>query len=228
MKKIAIFLTLGIISLGINAQSCSKYYPFSEGAISQLTLYDKKGKMAGMVEYSISDVGNNEMGETAKMNQKLIDEKGNLVYTSSYDVYCKDGIMSMDYRSLSRPELMQQFGDEVDMTVTGTNIDFPNDLSVGQELPDGGINVQINFSGMNMNMKTLITNRKVVGKESVTTPAGTFECYVITSTMELKMTTNMKHNQKQWIAEGVGVVKTEDYNKSGKVRNTGLLTSFTR
>ncbi|NND62936.1 MAG: hypothetical protein HKN48_07045 [Flavobacteriaceae bacterium] len=228
MKKIVITSLMVLFGLGINAQTCSKYYPFTEGAVSQLTMYNKKGKMQGMVEYSVEEVGSNGNGETAKMSHKLIDEKGNLISTSSYDVLCSNGIVSMDFRSLSRPEMMKQFGEDAEVSVTGTNIDFPNDLSVGQELPDGGINVKINFSGMNMNMKTSIVDRKVVGKESVTTPAGTFECYVITSTTVMKMGTNMRNDTKQWIAEGVGVVKVEDYNKSGKVRGMSLLTSFTK
>jgi hypothetical protein len=205
--------------------SCSKFYPFSEGATSQLSMYDKKGKISAIVEYSVHEVTTTGDGETATMSHKLIDDKGNLISTSSYDVFCKDGLVSIDFNSLTRPEMMQAFPD-AKTEVTGTNIDLPNDLSVGQELPDGGVDIKISMSGINMNMNIAIIDRKVEGKETVTTPAGTFECYVITSTTVMKMGTNMTRKSKQWISEGVGVVKMEDYDKKGKLESTGLLTAF--
>ena len=82
---------------------------------------------------------------------------------------------------------------------------------------------------MNFNMSTLITDREVLGKESVTTPAGTFDCYIITQSTHIKsMAANQKRTTKQWIAEGVGVVKSEDYNKKGKLDGTSVLTSFSK
>lgn len=205
--------------------SCSKFYPFSEGASTQLSMYDKKGKLSAMVEYTVNNVASTAEGDTATMTQKLIDDKGNLVSSSDYTILCREGLVSIDFNSLSRPEMLQAFGN-AETEVTGTNIDLPNDLTVGQELPDGGINIVVSLSGINMNMNIDIINRKVEGKESVTTPAGTFDCYVISSTTKMKMGTNMTRHSKQWIAEGVGVVKMEDYKKNMKLESTGLLTSF--
>jgi len=227
MKTIALgLITLLYFSTASMAQNgCSKFYPFSEGASSQLTMYDKKGKMSAMVEYTVGSVASTAEGDTATMTQNLIDDKGNLISTTNYDVLCKEGLVSIDFNSLSRPEMLQAFQD-AETEVTGTNIDLPNDLSVGQELPDGGINISINMSGINMNMKIDIVDRKVIGEETITTPAGTFDCYVITSTTKMKMGTNMTRHSKQWIAEGVGVVKMEDYKKNMKLDSSGLLTAF--
>ena len=228
MKTIALSLiTFCFITTASFAQyNCSKYYPFSEGATSQLTMYDKKGKVQAIVEYKITKITSDGSSEVATMTHQLIDDKGNALSSSEYTLTCKDGVVSIDFNSLSRPQMLQQMGD-VDYEITGTNIDLPNNLSVGQNLPDAGINIKINMEGMSiMNMKTTITNRKVVGKETVTTPAGTFECYVITSTTEMKMGANHTSKSKQWIAEGVGMVKMEDYDKKGKLMGSGQLTSF--
>ena len=64
-------------------------------------------------------------------------------------------------------------------------------------------------------------------KESVNTPAGTYECYVITQdnvseTMGVKQTMQ----SKLWLAEGVGMVKQETYNKKGDLMSKSELTSF--
>lgn len=124
---------------------------------------------------------------------------------------------------------MKQFKD-MDTEVTGTNLVLPNNLSVGQTLPDASIDIKISMSGINMDVATKIINRKVIGRESITTPAGTFDCYVITSTTELAMTMGMNQssNAKEWIAEGVGMVKHEDYNKKGKLTNSSLLTALNK
>ncbi len=122
---------------------------------------------------------------------------------------------------------MEQFK-EMDYEITGTNLDWPNDLSVGQTLPDSNMNMKISMGGMNMNMVLTVKDRKVTGKEKITTPAGTFDCFVIAYDTNVEMMgTSHKSSSKQWIAEGVGLVKQEDTQK-GKVENTSLLTAFSR
>jgi hypothetical protein len=232
MKKYIFALsTLLLISITVSAQySCSKFYPFSEGAKSQLTLYNGKGKVSGIVEYHILNITDTGNSQTATMKTQLIDDKGKQMSGSEYEATCKDGVVSIDFKSLMRPEMMQAYGDmDVDTEITGKNLDLPNDLSVGKSLPDAEINIKISMSGMNMNMITSITDREVLAKEMVTTPAGTFECYVLTQNMIVKsMAANQSRTSKQWIAEGVGVVKTEDYNKKGKLDGYTILTSFSK
>jgi hypothetical protein len=232
MKKY-IFALIILVALGTSAQaqySCSKFYPFSEGAKSQLTLYDGKGRSSGMVEYQIMNIQDNGSSQTATMKTQLTDDKGKMVSGSEYEATCSDGVVSIDFKSLMRPEMMKAYGDmDVDTEITGTNLDLPNNLSVGQSLPDAEINIQLSISGMNMNMKTAITDRKVLAKETITTPAGTFDCFVLTQTMNLKsMAANQSRTSKQWVSEGVGVVKTEDYNRKGKLDGYSLLTSFSK
>ena len=205
------------------AQSnCSKYYPFSEGTTTELTMYDKKGKVSAVVLHAVKDVSSTGSTDIATMTQVLKDKNGEELTTTEYDITCTGGMVSIDFRSLSQSKMLESMGD-VDYEITGTNLDLPNDLSVGQSLPDAGVNIKMNIGGMNMNMDTDITDRNVIGQETVTTPAGSFECYIITSTTTFKMGMS---KSKQWIAEGVGVVKTEDYNKKGKLQSTSLLTAF--
>jgi hypothetical protein len=58
-----------------------------------------------------------------------------------------------------------------------------------------------------------MTKRKVTGKESLTTPAGTWDCFTITyhSKMIFKMGIGIPMNSDvtEWYAPGFGVVKTE-------------------
>jgi hypothetical protein len=69
-----------------------------------------------------------------------------------------------------------------------------------------------------------MTKRKVEGRESVTTPAGTWNCFKITyhSKMIFKMGIGIPMNMDvtEWWAPGFGVVKTE--SDSGKTEITAI------
>jgi hypothetical protein len=90
------------------------------------------------------------------------------------------------------------------------------------------MNIQVSSSGITMvNMDVTINNRKVLAKEKITTSAGTFDCYKISYETESRtrmITVNTKG--MEWISEGVGVVKTETYNKKDKLTGYSLLTKF--
>jgi hypothetical protein len=66
---------------------------------------------------------------------------------------------------------------------------------------------------MNGHMNIDITNRRVNAKESVTTPAGTWNCFKITyhTKMLMKMGIGIPMNSDitEWYAPGFGVVKSE-------------------
>ena len=222
MKTTLTFLSaLFIITIGFGQNSCSKYYPFTEGTTFQITSYDKKGKKSSVVDYEIANVTNN----TATFNTKVYDDKGKEIVTSNYNITCENDAVSIDFNSMMSPELFSQYKD-MEMDVTGTNIEIPNNLSVGQDLKDADMLMTLNMAGMNMKMTMNLINRKVESKESITTSAGTFDCYVISYTSEFKMGIKQTFMAKDWIAEGVGVVKSESFNKNGKLMGYSELTQI--
>ena len=114
----------------------------------------------------------------------------------------------------------------MEVDISGTNLILPNNLSAGQSLPDANMLMNIKVPPMNMKMTVDIRDRKVEGKETVTTSAGTFDCFVISYIHESKMGMKITGNAKEWIAEGVGMVKSESYNKKGKRISRSELTAF--
>lgn len=222
MKTTLTFLSaLFIITLGFSQNSCSKYYPFNEGTTFQITSYDKKGKKQSVVDYSISNVTNN----TATFNTTVYDAKGKEVTTTNYNITCEDDVVSIDFNSLISPELFAQYED-MEMDVSGTNIEIPNNLSVGQTLKDADMLMTIKIGGMNMKMNMNLINRKVESKETITTSAGSFECYAISYTSEFKMGIKQTFMAKDYIAEGVGTVRSESFNKNGKLMGYSELTQI--
>ena len=229
MIKTFIFSLLLIATVFPQASAqtgCSKFYPLKEGTKAEITSYDKKGKIAAVVDYIVLNKSKTSEGEVATMKSSIKDDKGKLIAETEYDVTCDGTKISIDYNSMVSPMMMEQF-QNMEYDISGVDLEIPNNLSVGQELPDAAMNMKISMGGINMNMDLTITNRKVIGKEDVTTPAGTFSCFVITYDMTTKMGMTQTSNSKQWIAEGVGMVKQEDYQR-GKVSSSSVLTKFSK
>jgi hypothetical protein len=88
--------------------------------------------------------------------------------------------------------------------------------------------MNIKLAPINMKMSVNTTNRQVEGRETVTTPAGTYDCVVISWDHESKMGIKVSGSAKQWLAEGVGMVKQENYNKKGKLAGYMELTAFSK
>jgi len=221
--KITCLVLIFLGSITAISQNCSSYYPFKEGAKFQITSFNQKGKKESVMDYEIVSISNNE----ATINTRISDAKGKETTTGSYKMTCNGDGISIDFKSLMSPELLEQYKDmEVDLT--GTNIELPNNLSVGQNLKDAQIKMIINMGAMKMNMNIDMVNRKVNAKESITTEAGTYNCFALSYNTEMKMGLKQSFEIKEWISEGVGVVKTETYNKGGKLMGYSELTSITK
>ncbi len=210
--------------LGSRAQtSCSTYYPFDEGTSFQITMYDNKDKTTGIIDYVVKE----STGNSAILAYEMLDDKGTLIVTSEYGISCEDDGISIDFNSLAAPGIMEQYKD-MEIDITGTNLSVPNNLSPGQTLPDADMLMNIRMAPINMKMTITIYNRKVGARETLTTPAGTFDCIVISDQTDTKMGMKFSGSSKQWLAEGVGMVKQESYNKKGKLMGSSVLTAFNK
>lgn len=232
MKKTILSITIAAFMAPtlFSQDNCSQYYPMIEGSSFQYTMTNKKGKAEGVTDYNITKVENSGGGTKATMNMKLTDEKGKEIYVSDFSMTCIGNGVKVDYNSLVPSQMLKQYEDMgLEMDITGTDIDLPNNLDVGQELPDANVSVAIKMMGMNMSIKVDQVNRKVEKKESVTTAAGTFECYLLT---EDQLTETMGRQtatrSKLWLAEGVGMVKQETYKKNGDLTSKMELTKYSK
>lgn len=108
--------------------------------------------------------------------------------------------------------------------LTGTYPEFPSELSVGQEF--GEYEYTLKMSGMSTKSSG---KSKVAAKESITTDAGTFDCFKVESESSTKvMLTTTKVTMTAWYAKNVGVVRSEVYDKKGNVTSKQELVSLTK
>ena len=140
---------------------------------------------------------------------------------------CENGTLFIDMRNYLNQDQMKAFSG-YEMKIESTSLETPSNLSVGQQLKDGSFVMTAEGSAMPMKMTVNITNRKVLAQETITTPAGTFTCYKISSDMAMQtqmgININTKFSSIEWITEKAGAVKTESYDKNGKLVGYTLLT----
>ncbi len=229
MKTKIIFPTLFLFVAGVlTAQDCTTFFPFKQGATIEYTHYDKKDKVSASTMQKITLVEDKgDAGISATIEAQINDKKGEEAMTTAYDIRCQDNTLYMDITAMM-PELTQSFG-QMEIEMTGDDLQLPSRLTVGQALPDATMQIKAGTGGMSiMNMTIEIVDRKVEGRETVETPAGTFDCYKINQTTKTKMLVSKTFTSTEWYAEGVGIVKSESYDKKGNVESYSLLTRFSK
>ncbi len=234
MKSILALCALSL-SLAVSAQNCAGYYYLSSSEV-QMTTYDKKGNESGKVTYAIDPLARTNGTTSAKFVSQMVDEKGKKLSSAKGIYKCTGGNLFIDARVSIPQEQMAAYKD-MDVKADEAFIEYPAGLASGQSLKDANVKMEVHNKGSIFSVITMDqTNRKVEGKESITTPAGTWECWKITYDGRFRATIGgpsgigVPFNFKtiEWFAPGFGIVKTETYNKNGKLMGSMVITSVTK
>ncbi len=107
---------------------------------------------------------------------------------------------------------------------------MPSNMNIGQALPDAQMTMKASMNGMEvMSMKFDITERKVEAQESITTDAGTFDCFKLSQkTTSDMMFVSKTYKTVDWVAVNVGSVKSETYNEQGVLESYRVLKNIKR
>jgi len=194
---------------------------------------DASGKPAGELRQRVVNLRTHEREESKKrivtesvasLKSGLYNKKKGLVrlqdltFRSRRDTCFTDGLANLN------SDALRSFRDRR-FEYIPVPLAWPNQPTVGSTLPPGGVSVQISSSVVSIaTVSTLLNNRRVVsGPTPITTPAGTFSCYKVEANREsatvprpdMAMRTSVK--QVDFYAPGVGIVRTEIYDKKGKL-----------
>ncbi|MBX2846556.1 MAG: DUF3108 domain-containing protein [Saprospiraceae bacterium] len=222
MKNL-IFLALLIgFSTFTHGQNCDTYAPLTEGVFLELTNYNAKGKATGRTEHLVID----SSPASAVFQATIFDKKDKEVSQMEYNVQCADGGFQVEMANyLDTGNLAAS---EFEIEMDGDFLTFPANMQVGDELEAGELNAELQSSGTTlMRLGFSIFNRKVEAIESITTPAGTFDCVKLSYDFTSKTGfINVKGSATEWVSENIGVVKSESYNKNGKLIGYSELTRY--
>ncbi|MEN7548742.1 hypothetical protein AAG747_12540 [Rapidithrix thailandica] len=220
---------------------CNPFYNLEEGRVFELTHYNKKDKVESVVKNTVQDFTVNGSDFLAVIRSKTTDSKSKEVLEGSYEIQCKEGVLYIDPNQMIPNDAMAAYKN-VNVTMEGDDLQFPSSLEVGMALEDASFTTKIEMEGNEASSNPVanltvnetnftITNRKVENKENISTPAGTFNCYKISYTLigETKIfgiKKKFEYASVEWIAKGVGVVKSESYNAKGKLLGYTMLTAY--
>ncbi len=221
-----LLLTVFTFSLTVTfSQECSTYFPFKEKVRLEYKHLDKKGKLMQTSVQEVTKVTSSADGLEAVINTELYDDKEKELAKGSYTVKCKDNTFYMDMSNMI-PENIRQMGGESEMKMSGDGFVMDTDPKVGDQFPDSENTIEFKMGPMNMKMTMNISEHKVEAKETITTDAGTFECFRISYLVDTKaMMSKSESRVVNWYAKGVGTVKSASYNaKNDKLMSQMVLS----
>lgn len=230
MKTIATIICCILTYSSIFSQiDCKPYLPISKGSKWEITNYSAKEKEMGKITYELIDKveANGKLTFTIKSIQ--YDKKGNETFSNTFEAYCENGIFEFDMAFRLNGESMKAY-QNMDVDLDATAFEIPSmDVNEGTTLKDGSLVVNVGSNGIGMmRMTILVTDRKVAIKEKVTTSAGTFDCIKLSQKVSTKLVVNIEGTSHEWYAENVGMVRSESYNKKGKLMGYSELTKLER
>ena len=196
------------------------FYPMKEGMVLTYASKTTKGETDSYSRMTITKIDwKDENNYTVETSTELLDAERNVLSTAplTAGVIVEDGIVSFDPTSMAG--LLTE-----GMQVSGDNFYLPDNIEVGDQLPD--YKVVVTVGGLKTTSDN--TSIKVTGKETLTVSGHAIDCYIIESSVSAKaigIKSEMK--QKVWYGRGIGQVKTEGYSKKGKLMSVNELVEVT-
>ncbi|QXP61743.1 hypothetical protein [Olleya sp. HaHaR_3_96] len=222
MNKVLNLLILLLLSQHIYAQTCEETSPYKEGMTLEYTNYNKKGKERSVERHTIQSVANEDGNLTIHI--KSIENQD----AKEYILKCINGDFYVDmsnYTSLQNKDNTNAFK----VKGTGEFLEFPDNMEVGTVLKDGNIDLAIGDETSAASIATIrVLNRKILAIDALTTTAGTFDGYKVSFDYVFSIgIIKFRGSGIEWYVKGIGIVKSENYSKKGKLRSSRVLTKIT-
>ena len=219
MKKYILSLIALVIAVSAQAQAFRADDPV--GTTLHYGYVDKKGKQISEATFKLVSKENASDGTVLNILMETVVDgtaaqvKMKMTYTGSEIILDQSCVMSNTI-----VEQAMKYKD-VKVDASGDNPTIPLEMKAGGELPNYKLSIKIVVPNIVVNTAASTTSRKIVRKEEVTIPAGTFDAFVLeeevfstVTVMGLNINTTGKGTS--WIVPGMGIVKQDNANKKGK------------
>lgn len=224
LKGLALIFILTIPFKSWAQSDCNPYFLLEEGRKWTSANYNDKDKYQGKQSYEVLSLSEADGKLIANVMLISYDKKDKVVMEKEVEFTCKDGVLELDMSKYIPEETMEGFKN-MDVEMEFKAITIPENLEAGQYLEDGGITISIE-GPMPIRMEIKIQDRKVMAKENIQVPAGNYEAWKINAIVKLDAMITRETKNVEWIAENVGVVRSEQYDKNGKLIGYSVLTEI--
>jgi hypothetical protein len=216
-----------LISNSLIAQDfCESIATLKKGTELEYTTYNSKDKPDGKQSIKIVDVKKVVGKVISEVEATLYDKKGKETGTYNYNFECENNTYIVDLRNMLDPQIYAGFSN-MEIEWSGTPSQYTNNLKVGDKIPDASMQMKARSGNVNiLNMTIDVTDQQVEAKESLNTPAGSFNALKITSTTQVKAVLKRTIKSAIWFDAKVGTIRSENYDAKGKLTSYTLLTGF--
>ena len=209
MKKV--IFTISLLCFGLVAAAQSPFTCTTQGAKLRYMNTDAQGKEVTTSEIEVTAV--EVSGESYSVTQVTTIYLNGKRFMKPVEtkVTVRDG------------DVMLTMDGSTNVSADANAFALPKRLAVGLELPVGEAEISLN----GLQVKQTTTFHKVVAREEITVPAGTFDCYVVERQYTAEtMGISTKSTIKTWYARGIGTVKSETYDEENKLRSGMILIEY--
>ncbi|HLN73890.1 MAG: hypothetical protein ACM3O8_08850 [Methylococcaceae bacterium] len=219
MKKLILFMAILFTVMLLKAQDT--FFPTKEGTVLVYKTFDKKNNLTNLLRYTITQVKTQGSDMDITYLCESMDPKDKPLYKQEITIHQKGDKIYFDMGNFINKAAFQQNGQiPPEVEIKGNELQVPVNPQPGETLPDANVEMALKMGFVNMKMMADLTNRKVEAVEDVTVSAGTFNAYrfscdVNSSAMGIKS----KSRNVDWYAKGIGTVKTENFDKNGKLQS---------
>lgn len=205
MKRTLLLIAAMLFSFGAFAQET--WFCSTPGKILKYANKTGGGKTNDYYTYHITGSNTEDGKTTISFNVEIESIKGVAQEPVGCNVWTAEGYFHTNARAM-----MGQYGPG--LSVKGHGPIIPEDPKVGEDLGDCGISIA------SLGTTGKYTNVRFTGQETIETPAGSFDCWVLeynyASEVNLIMKIKQEGTCKMWMKKGIGVVKNVLYDKKGK------------
>ena len=137
----------------------------------------------------------------------------------------RNGDVTLDIAASLVSVLKGIFWKNARITAEGGLTLLPSVLTPGDTLQSASGKVR----ALGMTMNVTVTERRVLGTDTLTTPAGTFPCVIVSEhKVEKGMMRNRVTTARTWYARGIGMVRHDTYDRNLKLETTEVLEKIVR
>ena len=238
--QIACFLAFAMLST-VQAQDCNQFLLLQKDKTIEVSIYDKKGQPSGKQVYTIKDVSSSGGTVTGTVNSEQFDKNSNSKAKATSTIQCSGGEFRMDMKLMLPQQQAEKYGD-AEVNAKSSFLSYPVNMKVGDAPPDGSFTMDLSHSGggpggppgaggppgppgFKQSLTMTLSDRKVLAQESVTTTAGTWNCFKISYKCKVGVKTGpfsipATFEGTEWYAPGFGIVKSE--SKYGSTAITSI------
>jgi hypothetical protein len=218
MKKIIFITATLLIAIVLNAQET--FFPTKEGTVLVYKSFDKKDKVTSMMKYTIKNLKTNGSDMDITYLCESLDPKEKLVFKEEITIKQRGDKLYVDMGNFINKSVFQQNGEiPAEVEIKGNNMEIPLNPQPGDVLPDANVEMALKMGFVNMKVSAELTNRKVEAIEEIAVTGGNFKAYKFSSDVNsTAMGIKVKATNIDWYAKGIGTVKSESYDKNGKLQ----------